>query len=269
MLCWAVRHGGLRISEWTNGIGMLDRRIAPMRELERRFHLEGEQKLEWRCQGLMRKEVWRRKVLVYAILRLTPNPAGRSATCNDMYSALYLCDWQPQCLLSYKHHYRQRSVLYNTLSACQTQLQNEIVSLSCMYALSLCCFDCLLSMEDMVLCLLSHEQWTCCCTLLHACPCIQLALTAQFCSITHVSCLGMYDEEDEQVHTAISKLEIVRTDKELLGKLKIKKEKMSIAQLQQYLVDKAKADNKNKAKAEQIGCEQFETGVFGWKPLRR
>ena len=79
----------------------------------------------------------------------------------------------------------------------------------------------------------------------------------------------MYDEEDEEVHTAISKLEIVRTDKELLGKLKIKKEKMSIAQLQQYLGDKAKADNENKAKAEQIGCEQFETGMFGWKPLRR
>jgi len=43
-----------------------------MRELERRFHLEGEQKLEWRCQGNMRKDVWRRKVLVYAILRLHP-----------------------------------------------------------------------------------------------------------------------------------------------------------------------------------------------------
>lgn len=125
-------------SEWSNGIEMLDRRIAPRRQLERRFHLEGEQKLEWRCQGFMRKEVWRRKVLVYAILRLTPNPAGWSATCNDMYSALYLCDWQPQCLLSYKHHYRQRSVLYSTLSACQTQLQNGIVSLSCMFALSLC-----------------------------------------------------------------------------------------------------------------------------------
>ena len=130
-------------------------------------------------------------------------------------------------------------------------------------------FDCLLSMEGMVLCLLSHEQWTRCCTHLHACPCIQLALTAQFCSITHVSCLGMYDEEDEELHTAISKLEIVRTDKELLGKLKIKKEKMSIAQLQQYLVDKAKVDNENKAKADQIDCEQFETEVFRWKPLRR
>ncbi|DBA88040.1 TPA: hypothetical protein ACH3X1_005021 [Trebouxia sp. C0004] len=55
---------------------MSDRHIAPMRELERRFHLEGQQKLEWRCQGKMRKEVWRRKVLVYAILHGTPNPAG-------------------------------------------------------------------------------------------------------------------------------------------------------------------------------------------------
>jgi len=72
----------------------------------------------------------------------------------------------------------------------------------------------------------------------------------------------MYDEEDEEVHTAISKLEIVRTDKKLLGELKIKKEKMSIAQLQQYLADKANADNKNKAKADQIGCGQFETEVF-------
>jgi len=78
----------------------------------------------------------------------------------------------------------------------------------------------------------------------------------------------MYDEEDEEVHTAISKLEIVRTDKKLLGELKIKKEKMSIAQLQKYLADKANADNKNKAKADQIGCEQFETEVFKWKPLR-
>ena len=108
-------------SEWTNGVEMLDRRIAPVRELERCFHLEGEQKLEWRCQGNMSKEVWRRKVLGYAILRLTPNPAGRSATCNDIYTAMYLCDWQPQCLLSYKHHYRQWSVLYSTLSASQTQ----------------------------------------------------------------------------------------------------------------------------------------------------
>ncbi len=96
-----------------------------------------------------------------------------------------------------------------------------------------------------------------------------MALTAQFCSITHVSCIGMYDEEDEEVHTAISELESVRTDKELLGKLNIKKEKMSIAQLQQYLVNKTKADNENKAKADEIGCEQFETEVFKWKPLRR
>ncbi len=129
-----------------------------MRELERRFHLEGEQKLEWRCQGNMRKEVWRRKVLVYAILRLTPNPAGRSATCNDIYSALYLCDRQAQRIFAYKHTYRQRSVLYSTLSTCQTQKKNEIVSLSCMFALSLCCLDCLLSLEDKVLCLLSHDQ---------------------------------------------------------------------------------------------------------------
>ena len=79
----------------------------------------------------------------------------------------------------------------------------------------------------------------------------------------------MYDEKDEEVHTAISKLEIVRTDKKLLGELKIKKDKMSIAQLQQYLVDKANAENANKAKADQVGCEQFETEVFKWKPLRR
>ncbi len=79
----------------------------------------------------------------------------------------------------------------------------------------------------------------------------------------------MYDEEDEEVHTAISELESVRTDKELLGKLNIKKEKMSIAQLQQYLVNKTKADNENKAKADESGCEQFETEVFKWKPLRR
>ena len=132
-------------SEWSNGIEMLHRRIAPMRELERRFHLEGEQKLEWRCQGNMRKEVWRRKVLVYAILRFTPNPAGRSATCKDIYTALYLCDWQPQDIFAYKHDGRQRSVLCSILSACQTQFNNEIVSLSCMFAVSLCCFDCLLS----------------------------------------------------------------------------------------------------------------------------
>lgn len=106
-------------SEWSNGIEMLNRRIAPMRELEPRFHLEGEQKLEWRCQGNMRKEVWRRKMLVYAILRLTPNPAGQSATCNDIYSALYLCDRQAQCMFAYKHIYRQQSVLYSTLSTCQ------------------------------------------------------------------------------------------------------------------------------------------------------
>ncbi len=79
----------------------------------------------------------------------------------------------------------------------------------------------------------------------------------------------MYDEEDEEVHTAISKLEIFRTDKKLLVELKIKKDKMSIAQLQQYLVDRANAENENKAKADQIGCEQFETEVFKWKPLRR
>ena len=68
----------------------------------------------------------------------------------------------------------------------------------------------------------------------------------------------MYDEEDEEVHTAISKLEIVRTDKELLGKLKIKKEKMSIAQLQQYLVDKAKADNENKAKQTKLAVSSLK-----------
>ena len=78
----------------------------------------------------------------------------------------------------------------------------------------------------------------------------------------------MYDENDEEVHIAISKLEIVRTDKKL-AELKIKKDKMSIAQLQQYLVDKANAENENKAKADQIGCEQFGTEVFKWKPLRR
>ncbi len=72
----------------------------------------------------------------------------------------------------------------------------------------------------------------------------------------------MYDEEDKEVYTAISKLEIVRTDKMLLGELKIKKDKMSIAQLQQYLVDKDNAEDKNKAKADQIGCGQFETEVF-------
>ncbi|KAL0018410.1 hypothetical protein WJX79_006129 [Trebouxia sp. C0005] len=131
-------------SEWSNGIEMLNRRIAPMRELEPRFHLEGEQKLEWRCQGNMRKEVWRRKMLVYAILRLTPNPAGT------------------------------------------------------------------------------------------------------------------YDEEHEEVHNAISKLESVRRDKVLLGEMKIKKDKMSIAQLQEYLVFKVKAKNKNKAKADQSSCEQSE-----------
>ena len=32
--------------------------------------------------------------------------------------------------------------------------------------------------------------------------------------------------------------EIVRNNKQLLGELKIKKDKMSVAQLQQYLVDK-------------------------------
>ena len=91
-------------SEWSNGIERLDRRIAPKRELERRFYLEGEQKLEWRCQGNMRKEVWRRKVLVYAILRLTPNPAGQSATCNDIYSVLYLCNMQAQRMFAYKKY---------------------------------------------------------------------------------------------------------------------------------------------------------------------
>ncbi len=82
-------------------------------------------------------------------------------------------------------------------------------------------------MEDKVLCLLSHDQWTCCCTHLHVCPCIQLAATAQLCSITHVSCLGTYDEEDEEVHNAISELEVVRIDKELLTtqQQKIKKDK--------------------------------------------
>ncbi len=51
--------------------------------------------------------------------------------------------------------------------------------------------------------------------------------------------------------------------------MKIKKVKMSIAQLQQYLVNKVKAENENKAKADQSSCEQFETEVFKWKPLRR
>ena len=113
-------------------------------------------------------------------------------------------------------------------------------------------------MEDNILCLLFHDQQTCCCTHLHVCPCIQLAPTAQFCSITHVSCLGTYDEEHEEVHNAISKLESVRRDKVLLGEMKIKKDKMSIAQLQEYLVFKVKAKNKNKAKADQSSCEQSE-----------
>ncbi len=126
-------------------------------------------------------------------------------------------------------------------------------------------------MEDKVLCLLSHDQWTCCCTHLHVCSCIQVAPTAQFCStsFTHVSCVGEYEAEDEEVHNAISKLEIGRSDKKLLGELKMKKDKMSIAQLQQYLVNKVNAENKNKAKADQSSCEQFETEVFKWKPLRR
>jgi len=65
------------------------------------------------------------------------------------------------------------------------------------------------------------------------------------------------------VYNAISKLEIIRSDKELLTQLAIKKPKMSIVQLQKYLVDK------DKDKAEKRGCEQFETEVFKWKPLRR
>jgi len=67
------------------------------------------------------------------------------------------------------------------------------------------------------------------------------------------------------VYNAISKLEIIRSDKELLTQLAIKKPKMSIVQLQKYLVDK----DKDKDKAEKRGCEQFETEVFKWKPLRR
>ena len=129
-----------------------------------------------------------------------------------------------------------------------------------MFVSSLCCLDCLLMMEDKFLCLLSHDQWTCCCTHLRVYPCIQLAPTAQLCSITHVSCLGTYDREDEEVHNAISESEVVRIDKELLDEQKIKKDNMSIAQLQQYLVDKAKAD--------QNSCEQSETEVLKWKPLR-
>ena len=55
----------------------------------------------------------------------------------------------------------------------------------------------------------------------------------------------------------------------MLGEMKIKKDKMSIAQLQDYLVFKVKAENENKAKADPSSCEHFETEVFKWKPLRR
>ncbi len=40
---------------------------------------------------------------------------------------------------------------------------------------------------------------------------------------------------------------------------------MSIAQLQEYLVDKDKEEDKDKA--DRRSCEQFETEVFKWKPL--
>ena len=61
----------------------------------------------------------------------------------------------------------------------------------------------------------------------------------------------MYNSQDLEVHNAISRMEIVRSDKQLLGEPRIKKDKMSIAQLQQYLVNMVNAGNRNNAKADQ------------------
>ena len=72
----------------------------------------------------------------------------------------------------------------------------------------------------------------------------------------------MYNSQDEEVHNAISRMEIVRSDKQLLGEPRIKKDKISIAQLQQYLVNMVDAGNRDNAKAEPK--QQFETEVFKW-----
>ncbi|KAL3162657.1 hypothetical protein ABBQ38_008702 [Trebouxia sp. C0009 RCD-2024] len=59
--------------EWVDGIEMTTGRIACLRELERLKRHEG---LEWRCSGKIRKQVMERKVLIYAVLRRLPDPAG-------------------------------------------------------------------------------------------------------------------------------------------------------------------------------------------------
>ena len=70
-----------------------------MRELERR--LEGEQKLEWRCQGNMRKEVWRRKVLFYAILVLSrKDRQGVAGVVLTLLCAVFTQHSQSGCLFS-------------------------------------------------------------------------------------------------------------------------------------------------------------------------
>lgn len=61
--------------EWVDGIEMTTGRIACLRELERLKRQEG---LEWRCSGKIRKQVMERKVLIYAVLRRLPDPAGES-----------------------------------------------------------------------------------------------------------------------------------------------------------------------------------------------
>ena len=59
--------------EWVDGIEMPTGRIACLRELERLKRQEG---LAWRCSGKIRKQVMERKVLIYAVLRRLPDPAG-------------------------------------------------------------------------------------------------------------------------------------------------------------------------------------------------
>ena len=62
-------------------------------------------------------------------------------------------------------------------------------------------------------------------------------------------------------------MEIVHSDKHLLGEPRIKKDNISIAQLQQYLVNMVDAGNRDNAKADQssslkLRCSSGATAVI-------